>query len=87
MARRYGSTKYSSIAVSLNGTVPISFRWQGKTYRITQVITHWVEVAPWWIASALEKSVWRIEAHHLTCTGTYELTCLANQWFVTKVFD
>jgi hypothetical protein len=73
--------------VSLQGDVPSGFQWQGKTYRIANVATTWVEVAPWWIASALEKHVWRVEARRSDHVGTYELTSLADQWFVTRVFD
>jgi len=73
--------------VSLHDDVPTEFAWQGKTYGIANVMTTWVEIAPWWIASALEKHVWRVEARRLGHVGVYELTCLASQWFVTRVFD
>ena len=87
MVRRYGPNKHSSIAVSLQGEVPALFIWQNKTYQIADVVTTWVETAPWWITSALEKHVWRVEACSTSHVGTYELTCLANQWFITRIFD
>ena len=87
MVRRYSPTKHSRIAVSLHGDVPAGFVWQNKTYRIADVVTTWVEIAPWWIASALEKHVWRVEAQSSNHIGTFELTCLASQWFIIRVFD
>jgi len=87
MSRRYGPNRHSRIAVSLQGDVPTGFEWQGKNYRIADVVTTWVEVAPWWIASAFEKHVWRVQARRSGHVGTYELTSLADQWFITRVLD
>ena len=87
MSKRYGPNKHSRIVVFLQNDVPTGFEWHGKTYRIADIVTTWVEVAPWWIASAIGKHVWRVEARRSEYVGVYELTCLASQWFVTRVFD
>ena len=65
-----------------------------------QVLTHWVEVGPWWrvgastastanIAStSREATFWRVEAHVAGgSVGVYDLCVAAEAWLLTRVID
>ena len=52
---------------------PEQFLWQGRLWRVRDVVAHWVETGPWWQSGAgsapeaggdllAEREVWRVAA-------------------------
>lgn len=77
--------------------VPVSFRWRGRSYRVTRVLGHWREDPGWWRRSGgrairIEQAdLWRVEARNghpdVAAQGVYELVSRPEGWHLDRVWD
>lgn len=80
------------------GMRPEAFVWRGRRYLVRSVLAHWVEVGPWWRATAAavadpgagEREVWRVEAtpDPAVSPGVYDV-CRdgAGGWRLVRTID
>lgn len=79
---------------------PVQFLWRGRLYVVRDVISHWIESAPWWGGSrralegeipAHEHEVWRVEAQagRSDDAGVYDLRrdMAADRWVLARAMD
>lgn len=97
-------TYAEDIQVRLHETgAPGDFVWRGRRFRVTEVLSHWMERTAWWrlaltgeesgetpgFGSRLEDEVWRVEAAtgRSSVLGVYDLAHKAGQWQLRRVMD
>lgn len=65
------------IDVQAEAGIPASFKWRNQWYSVQQVLMHWIESGPWWIAlrgdfasefadadsADITWRIWRVEAN------------------------
>lgn len=95
MTRRYRERLEAvQLTADRGGPVPASFRWRGRTYRVTRVLGHWREDPGWWQRTdgrtiRIEQSdLWRVEAGNgRPASGVYELVRRGGEWHLDRVWD
>ena len=62
-----------------------AFIWRKRLYRVLEVLGGWREPSEWWNGKAIRLFI-RVNARN-SSTGTYELSNLGEEWFLSKVLD
>lgn len=91
MTKRYREPLEEAV---VEGGAPASFRWRGRSYRVTRILGHWREEAGWW-HRADDRSVriqqadrWRVEATDgLPAGGVYEVVRQGGTWRLERIWD
>jgi hypothetical protein len=94
MTRRYGEP----VDVRHRDDLPAEFLWQDRRYVVRDILAHWIETAPWWLAPPAsggaiesERELWRVEASagRLQSQGIYDL-CFdwtTGRWTLVRTMD
>lgn len=74
--------QHAAIQVSMHGSLPRELVWEGRTYRVQEVIDAWVVEGKWW-----EGEVRRRYFRVLTDRGTLDVYRSGEGWILAGVLD
>lgn len=81
VAKRYDQ----QVQVDLDGGMPAVFSWNGRSYRVVDVIGRWRIEGRWW-EDGRDREYWRVEVKGGAVCDLYR-DHLAGRWHLERLWD